>query len=189
MNRVAKWVGPLVFALCGAATANAQTYTIDFYDSSSTSVIDATGAFTYNAALPADSQFSNFTVNWSGNTFNFTSLANSTPVEAHGCGGGNISFFAYLTSTACSSQSASWLGEFQPSTASSLFIFSASDNPVESGASASGLVIPETGMFKVTTGSIVQTPELDPAFAASGLTLLLGSLMVLRGRKRRHLAA
>jgi hypothetical protein len=33
-------------------------------------------------------------------------------------------------------------------------------------------------------GGIVKAPEIDPASAASGLTLLLGSLLVLRGRLR-----
>jgi type VI secretion system secreted protein VgrG len=33
-------------------------------------------------------------------------------------------------------------------------------------------------------GSTVSAPEIDPASAASGLTLLLGSLLVLRGRMR-----
>jgi hypothetical protein len=33
-------------------------------------------------------------------------------------------------------------------------------------------------------GGGVSAPEVDPASAASGLTLLLGSLLVLRGRQR-----
>jgi hypothetical protein len=187
MNREAKWLGALVFALCGAATAHAQTYAIDFFDGSSTSIIDATGAFTYNAAQPAGSQFSNFTVDWSGNAFDFTALANATPTESHGCGSGNISLFSYLTTAACSSQNLSWLGEFQFSTSSASFIFSALDNPVASSVATSGFVIPEGGTFSATQTQTV--PELDPASAASGLTLLLGGLMVLRGRKQPHRAA
>jgi hypothetical protein len=34
------------------------------------------------------------------------------------------------------------------------------------------------------TGGVVSAPEIDPASAASGLALLLGSLLVLRGRMR-----
>jgi hypothetical protein len=184
MKKEVKRLGALIFALCGAATAHAQTYDIDFFDGASTTTVDATGVFTYNASQPSGSQFSAFTVDWSGNVFDFTSLANSTPSEGHGCGSGNISFFSYLTSSACSSQLLSWFGGFQPSTSSASFVFSGLDNPVASSVAASGFVIPETGTF-----SVVQTPEIDPASAASGLTLLLGGVLVLRGRKRPHLAA
>ena len=48
-----------------------------------------------------------------------------------------------------------------------------------------------SGGFKGTTGGgsggsggAVSAPEIDPASVASGLTLLLGSLLVLRGRLR-----
>jgi hypothetical protein len=43
-----------------------------------------------------------------------------------------------------------------------------------------------SGGFKGTTsgGGGISAPEIDPASAASGLTLLLGSLLVLRGRLR-----
>lgn len=36
---------------------------------------------------------------------------------------------------------------------------------------------------KPTTGHTVATPEIDPAGTLSGLTLLAGGLMVLRGRR------
>jgi hypothetical protein len=181
MNGIAKWIGALVFALCGAATASADNYTIDFFDSASTTVIDATGAFTYSAALPTGSQFSDFTVDWSGNTFDFTAVANSTPAEMHGCGSASISFFSYLTSSACSSQLGSWIAESNGISAQ--FLLSPLDNPVASSVATSGFSLPQTGSF-------ITAPEIDPASAASGLTLLLGGLMVLRGgRKQRHLAA
>jgi hypothetical protein len=186
MNREAKWVGAVIFALCGAATAHAQTYSIDFFDSASTSIIDATGAFTYNAAQPAGSQFSSFTVDWFGvvgtAAFDFTAVANSAPVQS--CGSSSISFFSYLTSPACSSQGTSWLGEYSFGTSTATFIISPLGGPVSSSVGTSALLFPETGTFSTT-----ETPEIDPASAASGLTLLLGSLMVLRGRKQRHLAA
>jgi hypothetical protein len=37
--------------------------------------------------------------------------------------------------------------------------------------------------LKSVTGTIVSTPEIDPMTAASGLALLLGSVLVLRGRR------
>jgi hypothetical protein len=188
MNREAKWVGAVIVALCGAATAHAQTYTLDFFDSSSTSIIDATGAFTYNAAQPTGSQFSNFTVDWfgAGAAFNFTAAANSAPAQS--CGSGSISFFSYLTSPACSSQGTSWLGEYSFGTSTATFIISPLGGPVSSSVGTSALLFPETGSFSATE-TVVVTPEIDPASAASGLTLLLGGLMVLRGRKQRRLAA
>ena len=39
----------------------------------------------------------------------------------------------------------------------------------------------------VWTSSATQAPEIDPASAASGLTLLLGGLAVLRGPRRKTL--
>jgi len=41
----------------------------------------------------------------------------------------------------------------------------------------------------IISGSITAAPEIDPASAASGLTLLLGSLMVRRGRRSGVVAA
>jgi hypothetical protein len=41
----------------------------------------------------------------------------------------------------------------------------------------------------VIASTASSAPEIDPASAASGLTLLLGGLLVLRGRKRQSIAA
>jgi Ice-binding-like len=41
-----------------------------------------------------------------------------------------------------------------------------------------------SGGLNASTGGGISAPEIDPASAASGLTLLLGSLLVLRGRRR-----
>jgi hypothetical protein len=51
------------------------------------------------------------------------------------------------------------------------------DNPNPCTVSASSK---SAGVWQVT-----QTPEIDPASAASGITLLLGSLTVLRGRRTK----
>ncbi len=39
------------------------------------------------------------------------------------------------------------------------------------------------GPTMASAGVVFQAPEIDPASAASGLTLLLGTLVVLRGRR------
>jgi hypothetical protein len=48
--------------------------------------------------------------------------------------------------------------------------------------------IPYCGIIESSAGgawTVTQAPEIDPASAASGLTLLLGGLAVLRGRRMR----
>ncbi len=185
MSRVAKQIGVMVVALCGAATAYADNYTINFLDSASSSVIDATGSFTYNAAAPKGDQFSNFDVNWSGNTFNFSSAANTAPTGGYGCSAS--SFFAYLTTTACSSQTGSWYAQTFLLTPE--FIFAPSYNPVSvSNVGSIAFDLPQFGTFSVKD-TTVGAPEIDPASTAAGLTLLIGGLMVLRGRKRQYRSA
>jgi hypothetical protein len=49
--------------------------------------------------------------------------------------------------------------------------------------SDSQLFVPVDFGAEVSSGSITAAPEIDPASAASGLTLLLGSVMVLRGQR------
>ena len=41
------------------------------------------------------------------------------------------------------------------------------------------------GMAQAVTGDPVGAPEIDPASAVSGVTLLLGGLAVLRGRRTK----
>jgi hypothetical protein len=61
------------------------------------------------------------------------------------------------------------------------------DNIVAGGPT--GECIPYCGVMESNstpgTWQVVRTPEIDPASAASGLTLLLGSIAVLRGRRTR----
>jgi Ice-binding-like len=51
-----------------------------------------------------------------------------------------------------------------------------------SGGAGGG--VNDQGSAGFSGGNIAKAPEIDPASAASGLTLLLGSLLVLRGRLR-----
>jgi LPXTG-motif cell wall-anchored protein len=48
--------------------------------------------------------------------------------------------------------------------------------------------LPQFGTFSVKD-TTVGAPEIDPASTAAGLTLLIGGLMVLRGRKRQYRSA
>jgi type VI secretion system secreted protein VgrG len=60
------------------------------------------------------------------------------------------------------------------------------NNTISNNCSGSGTAAgaPDTGSTGLNGGSTAKAPEIDPASAASGLTLLLGSLLVLRGRLR-----
>jgi hypothetical protein len=41
------------------------------------------------------------------------------------------------------------------------------------------------GVAQAVTGDVVSAPEIDPASVISGMTLLLGGLAVIRGRRAR----
>ena len=53
-------------------------------------------------------------------------------------------------------------------------------NMIVTGMSAAATFVDEL----TVTPAVTVAPEIDPASAASGLTLLMGGLMVLRGRRR-----
>jgi hypothetical protein len=56
---------------------------------------------------------------------------------------------------------------------------------VESGATGGSTAHNVTpGVPRGTTSSQVNAPEIDPASAVGGLTLLAGAIVVLRGRRR-----
>jgi hypothetical protein len=73
------------------------------YDGTSLTV-DGTGSFNYDLTA-AINPFSGFNITWDGLLFNFTSTANDTPSEQHGCdrndGGATLSAFEYLTNSNC----------------------------------------------------------------------------------------
>ena len=79
-----------------AQAVRADTFSITLFDGTSPTV-DGTGSFTFSGGT-----FSNFTISWESVTFDFTTAANSTPTETHGCDGGqSISLFTYLTNADC----------------------------------------------------------------------------------------
>jgi hypothetical protein len=101
--RKSSWILSLLLVVAfSAPKAQADNgYTITLYDGTS-SVIDGTGSFDFSGGT-----FSNFMITVlpgtsNAITFNLTALANSTPVETHGCDGGlSISVFTYLTNADC----------------------------------------------------------------------------------------
>jgi hypothetical protein len=102
------WVIASLFGAALAQPLSASSYTITLLDGSGPTV-DGTGSFTFSAGA-----FSAFTVTWDSFLFDFTSTANSTGSEPHGCdGGGALSVFTYLTSPDCQTggiEPISWQG-------------------------------------------------------------------------------
>jgi len=102
------WVIASLFGAALAQPLSASSYTITLLDGSGPTV-DGIGSFTFSAGA-----FSSFTVTWDSFLFDFTSTANSTGSEPHGCdGGGALSVFTYLTSPDCQTggiEPISWQG-------------------------------------------------------------------------------
>jgi hypothetical protein len=105
---------PMTAALAPMARASTITYDMNFtiggtepYGPGYTGdPIGATGAFTYNGTT-----FSDFTVTWGAETFDFTDLANTANVDLYGCdGSAPVSLFTFLTSSACQSTGHDWQG-------------------------------------------------------------------------------
>jgi hypothetical protein len=71
----------MAFGAQSEAKAGAITYDITLTATSGT-LIGGNGAFTYDGTT-----FSAFSVTWGTESFDFTSVANSTPTEQHGCDG------------------------------------------------------------------------------------------------------
>jgi hypothetical protein len=72
-----------------------------------------------------------------------------------------------------------------PATTSIVGDWSGLGTPVVIGTGGNGA----TQIADLVIASTNSVPEIDPASAASGLTLLLGGLLVLRGRKQQNVAA
>jgi hypothetical protein len=84
----------------GVANATPVTYTLDLSNLILGSLAPTSASFTYDASAPLGSQFTAFTVDWDGVTFDFTSLANSPTFNGTDCGtsaNGSAATFAMLT--------------------------------------------------------------------------------------------
>jgi hypothetical protein len=184
MNRVAKWL--VAAAMMGIGSA-ALAQDIQF---------NVAGQFEFVGTLSGE-----LMINTTTGSFD------SGSVTVAGVGGGgipldgtfNVAPLAFL------SQSGGPLGlEIQNSVGSHLYLFVPVTTLV--GFQGDPLIVgvppfsnTDSGVFSSTFGDVNElssgsvspaaTPEIDPASVASGLTLLLGSLMVLRGRGSGVVAA
>jgi hypothetical protein len=183
-----------------ATPAIAQTYDISLLDGTSPAV-DGTGSFSYS-----NGTISNFTLSWNGLMLNFTKEANELTTLG-GCGGGaGAATFNFLTDkNHCDTSLPAWEGiAFLGNAGNTGFLlkpvldltspgFEAfgdqsdghggidtsvlSGSPIKTGVPSEGFI--QSGRISVTAA-----PEIDPASATSALTLLFGSILVLRSRKR-----
>jgi hypothetical protein len=171
------WIVALLFGAALAQPLSASSYTITLLDGSGPTV-DGTGSFTYSAGT-----FSAFTVSWDSFLFDFTSTANSTPNETHGCdGGGAISVFTYLTAPNCQTggtEPISWAGSVVAGSARFSFA------PDFDGISSPTLPAnPELDTSQDGTFEVSQTvPELNSGFLVATALGALG--FVVRRRNAR----
>lgn len=170
-------ISALLFGAAFALPVFADTYDITLYDGTSTT-IDGNGSFTYSAGA-----FSDFTIVWDTVTFNFLSIANSTPVEDHGCdGGATISVYTFLTTPDCQSGYGSppeaWAGVISGSGALSI---SPNYDGIEAfGGSPVSTPSFESGVIAVVDETTAPVPEPNAIVLLS--TVLLA--VALMGRKR-----
>ena len=181
--RILLGIAILMTAIGAPSTAKAAAITYDItLTATAGDLIGGTGAFTYDGT-----NFSAFTVTWGTEIFDFTSAANGTPTEQHGCdGNASISFFTYLTNTDCGNgySGEAWLANsFSSNLSSAAFFFSPSYNGIQTiGATGTlnGLVA-SSGTFTVTS----EVPEPASFFL---LSLGLPALAML-ARKRKFQAS
>jgi hypothetical protein len=180
MRTLAKWM--LMGAVsAGAIPAYADNYSILFTDTSGSGV-NATGTFSYSGG-----RFSNFDVRWDGLTFVLTADANSVTGVGGCSGGAGASTFNYLESAkGCGGPATQWGAAALGIGPGATFLFS----PSYAGFGRSLLAVaPEAssmGTFAVTDLSHRHAvPEIDRVYTTSALALLVGGLLVLRGRRPR----
>jgi hypothetical protein len=171
MSSLSRWI--LVAAMCvGAVPLHADEYEIYFLDGNGGGV-DATGTFTY-----ANGIYSNFDVSWNGYNLELNS-SSSSPAN---CAEAVIGVLSGCPS------SQTWdagvvrgaplffIDGTNAFTAISSCFSITQGGCAESDAAA--------GTFTVIDSSVKQAPEIDPAWATSSFTFLLGGLLTLRGRRR-----
>ena len=167
------WIIALLFGSALAQPLSASSYSITFLDGNGPA-IDGTGSFTFNAGT-----FSAFTVTWDSFVFDFTSIANSTGSESHGCGGGGaISVFTYLTDATCQTggiEPIAWEGNLEMSLAQFAFApdFTGISGPILPAGSGS---LTQNGVFEVSQ----TVPELNSGVLVA--TALIAVAFVVRRR-------
>lgn len=186
MNTAVKWM--MAASLIGASgAANAQIETYDFtITPTSGPAAAATGSFSYDCATlgglcttggsdTASGLLSSLSLTFDGVTYD-ESTANTGTLEL--AAGGGLTYILFGSSCGTGGCAAlkpavdSWIVD-----------------------SVSGVSYTASGLRSIYAGDVVITPattsapEIDPTSAASGLALLVGGLIVLRGRKQMSTAA
>jgi len=169
------WFVAFLFGATLAQPLSASSYTITLLDGNGPT-IDGTGSFTFSGGV-----FSSFTVTWDSFVFDFTSVANSTGSEAHGCGGeGAISVFTYLTNSNCQIggiEPISWEGLVMEGSAE--FIFSPDFSGISSPSVPAGSEsLTQSGIFEASQ----TVPEMNSGFLVA--TALIAGVFGVRRRSR-----
>jgi hypothetical protein len=198
MNTVPKWLMALVLA-AGPMVAQAQTYNLDITMKGIQGIPSTTfaGSFTFNAGGTC---FGSAAYCPTGTTPELTHVNISDPLSLDPPGG-PFAFTQAFGGGKSLSFSDTYFGT--PPTSSFVFFLNFTiDAPLGGAATSIGLnnisfdtSSNVTGIWScggtpgVTcpTATLTKAPEIDPASAVGGLTLLLGSVIVLRGRRARVL--
>jgi len=180
MNALAKWM--LVGAVGAAAIpAYADNYSVLFTDTTG-SGLNATATFSYS-----DGIFHNFDIDWNGRVFDFTVDANSV-AGVGGCNTGKgFAAFDFMEGAACATPASPATPQWGAATwgVGSTFLLSPNYEGFGKSLLSPGPEADSMGTLKLTDLSTHKAPEIDPGSAVAGLALLLGGLMVLRGRLPR----
>ncbi len=172
--------------LIGPMAANAQTYDVNVQEGVDTlgvitpNVNDLTGTFTYNAGV-----FSNINILINGQ---------GATAPAQTITGGTTSLLFSYTDAPSDTTFYSFdinhpLGGSATSIGISDVVFSPFDSLQFGNDVCGSTVYGQSGPNASTytcSGSLTKAPEIDPAFAAGGLALLLGGAAVLRARRIVH---
>lgn len=170
------WIIALLFGSALIQPLSASSYSITLLDGNGPTV-DGTGSFTFSGGV-----FSSFTVTWDSFLFDFTSAANSTGSEAHGCGGGSaISVFSYLTDPNCQTggiEAISWQGFVEEHSAELSFApdFTGIASPT---VPADSETLSQSGIFEVSQ----TVPDLNSGFLVA--TALIAVAFGVRRRSAR----
>lgn len=170
------------FASC--AYAGTITDTITLIDSNG-STVDGTGSFTYDTGADLFTQFS---ITWGTETYNFLTAANGASTTDYGCdGGATIGFVTFLTDPTCqagqNNDGRSWqAADNSSSDSASAFGFVGElDSVIEAGSSGTNNGIEsQFGTFNVSS-ALSDVPEPSSMLLVSSVLLALACL----GRKRK----
>jgi Protein of unknown function (DUF642) len=168
----------------GIAAAPGATYFLDLTGSFAEDGVNDVGAISQTINTVVGQKYS-LTFYFGGNPqWQDTSYPNDSPLKAMDVFVNNAIAGVYSTNTAgVSTTDAQWTKEkiaFTATSASTTISFDSLNgspaNPSDFGPLLDDVSVSAVGRMKA--------PEIDPASAASGLTLMLGGLAVLRGRRK-----